>query len=107
MANKKHSVFKALSMGFEKILDERGYDNGAYYVKDGKIWIFDIVALKQKLGISSNEELEAQDYDVETYLSLEKEPNELAALYEDMAVEDGEAVYLEGGMYLYPDGSIR
>ncbi|HFE6202164.1 TPA: hypothetical protein ACF9VM_005474, partial [Klebsiella pneumoniae] len=26
---------------------------------------------------------------------------------EDMAVEDGEAVYLEGGMYLYPDGSIR
>ncbi|MEE7540513.1 hypothetical protein G8O18_22640, partial [Enterobacter kobei] len=80
---------------------------GAYYVKDGKIWIFDIVALKQKLGVSSNEELEAQDYDVETYLSLEKEPNELAALYEDMAVEDGEAVYLEGGMYLYPDGSIR
>ncbi|MEP8874471.1 hypothetical protein ABKV76_22570 (plasmid) [Enterobacter hormaechei] len=28
--------------------------------KDGKIWIFDIVALKQKLGVSSNEELEAQ-----------------------------------------------
>jgi hypothetical protein len=26
-------------MGFEKVLDERGYDDGAYYVKDGKIWI--------------------------------------------------------------------
>ncbi|HGA6191951.1 TPA: hypothetical protein ACIS5S_004549, partial [Salmonella enterica subsp. enterica serovar Saintpaul] len=24
-----------------------------------------------------------------------------------LAVEEGEPVYLEGGMYLYPDGSIR
>ncbi|MCW0145307.1 hypothetical protein OIU82_20355 [Escherichia coli] len=33
---KKHTVKKALSMGFEKVLDDRGYDSGAYYVKDGK-----------------------------------------------------------------------
>lgn len=105
MAN-KHSTFKALSMGFEKVLDERAY-NGAYYVKDGKIWIFDITALKQRQGVSSNEELEAQGYDVETYLSLENEPNELVALYEDITVEDGEPVYLEGEMYLYPDGSMH
>ncbi|EOA8104167.1 hypothetical protein ACIMP5_004716, partial [Salmonella enterica] len=25
----------------------------------------------------------------------------------NLAVEEGEPVYLEGGMYLYPDGSIR
>ena len=43
---KKHTVKRALSMGFEKMLDDRGYDSGAYYVKDGKKWIFDIVALK-------------------------------------------------------------
>ncbi|HGW7519856.1 TPA: hypothetical protein ACNRHG_004606, partial [Escherichia coli] len=30
-----------------------------------------------------------------------------AELYQDIAVEDGEPMYLEGGVYLYPDGSIR
>ena len=31
----------------------------------------------------------------------------MAPLYKDIAVEDGEPMYLEGGVYLYPDGSIR
>ncbi|EOW3589750.1 hypothetical protein ACLLYI_004897, partial [Salmonella enterica] len=29
------------------------------------------------------------------------------SLTHNLAVEEGEPVYLEGGMYLYPDGSIR
>lgn len=100
---KKHTVKKALSMGFEKVLDDRGYD----YVKDGKKWIFDIVALKQKQGATSDDELKILGYDVDTYNLVKNESNELAELYQDIAVEDGEPMYLEGGVYLYPDGSIR
>ncbi|WP_338464456.1 hypothetical protein [Franconibacter daqui] len=109
----KHKVEKALSMGFEKVIDDRGYDSGAYYIKDGKKWIFDIVALKQKQGVTSDEELQNLGYDVDTYNYLENEPsstngpNEMAELYQDIAFEDGEPMYLEGGLYLYPDGSIR
>ena len=104
---KKHTVKKALSMGFEKVLDDRGYDSGAYYVKDDKKWIFDIVALKQKQGATSDDELKILGYDVDTYNLVKNESNELAELYQDIAVEDGEPMYLEGGVYLYPDGSIR
>ncbi|WP_312383581.1 hypothetical protein [Atlantibacter subterraneus] len=104
---KKHTVKRALSMGFEKVLDDRGYDSGAYYFKDGKKWIFDIVALKQKQGVTSDDELKNLGYDVDTYNLLKNESNELAELYQDIAVEDGEPMYLEGGVDLYPDGSIR
>lgn len=45
---KKYIVKKVLLMGFEKVFDDCGYDFGVYYVKDGKKWIFDIVAFKQK-----------------------------------------------------------
>ena len=72
-----------------------------------KKWIFDIVALKQKQGVTSDDELKNLGYDVDTYNLLENEPNEMAQLYQDIAVEDGEPMYLEGGVYLYPDGSIR
>lgn len=75
---KKHTVKKALSMGFEKVLDDRGYDSGAYYVKDGKKWIFDIVALKQKQGATSDDELKILGYDVDTYNLVKNESNELA-----------------------------
>lgn len=104
---KKHTVKRALSMGFEKVLDDRGYDSGAYYVKDSKKWIFDIVALKQKQGVTSDDELKNLGYDVDTYNLVKNESNELAEFYQDIAVEDGEPMYLEGRVYLYPDGSIR
>ncbi|EJF8969879.1 hypothetical protein M9H41_003418, partial [Escherichia coli] len=81
--------------------------SGAYYVKDGKKWIFDIVALKQKQGATSDDELKILGYDVDTYNLVKNESNELAELYQDIAVEDGEPMYLEGDVYLYPDGSIR
>ncbi|MEQ5575061.1 hypothetical protein ABN306_19865 [Providencia huaxiensis] len=104
---KKHTVRKALSMGFEKVFDDRDYDAGAYYIKDGKKWIFDINALKQKQNIFSDNELKELGYDVDTYKSVAKELDEMSIIYQDIVIEDGEAIYLEGGMYLYPDGSIR
>ncbi|EDV5903036.1 hypothetical protein ZO98_000308 [Salmonella enterica subsp. salamae] len=49
---------------------------------------------------------------IDTYYRVENEPkesadNEMRSLYDNLAVEKGEPVYLEGGMHLYPDGSIR
>ncbi|EHD7022984.1 hypothetical protein VWQ25_002381 [Salmonella enterica] len=56
--------------------------------------------------------LRKQNYDVDTYYRIENQQEEIAddemqSLYHNLAVEEGEPVYLEGGMYLYPDGSIR
>ena len=65
------------------------------------------MALKQKQGATSDDELKILGYDVDTYNLVKNESNELAELYQDIAVEDGEPMYLEGGVYLYPDGSIR
>ncbi|EPU2077613.1 hypothetical protein ACVVFS_005132, partial [Salmonella enterica subsp. enterica serovar Chester] len=53
-----------------------------------------------------------QNYDVDTYYRVENQQEEIAddemqSRYHNLAVEEGEPVYLEGGMYLYPDGSIR
>ncbi|MGG7053802.1 hypothetical protein ACLM7F_24195, partial [Salmonella enterica subsp. enterica] len=33
--------------------------------------------------------------------------DEMQSLFLNLEVEEGEPVNLEGGMYLYPDGSIR
>ncbi|HHI1616048.1 TPA: hypothetical protein ACP4WV_001101, partial [Escherichia coli] len=60
-----------------------------------------------KQGATSDDELKILGYDVDTYNLVKNESNELAELYQDIAVEDGEPMYLEGGVYLYPDGSIR
>lgn len=90
--------------------DENAY-SGAYYIKNGLKWIFNIQGLKKDLGVASNEQLSHENYDVETYVILENEPEniEMKQVYQDLEVEveSGEPVYLEGGMYLYPDGSIR
>jgi hypothetical protein len=56
----------ALTLGFEEMLDENAY-NGKFYIKDDQIWIHDIVALKRKLQIFSDEELRALNYDVDSY----------------------------------------
>ena len=60
-------------MGFEKVFDERGYDSGTYYIKDGKKWIFEISALKQKQNVSTDDELKGLVYDVGTYRNVGNE----------------------------------
>lgn len=81
-------------------------------LKMGLKWIFNITGLKKRLGVYSDDDLRKQNYDVDTYYRVENQPEESAddemqSLYHNLAVEEGEPVYLEGGMYLYPDGSIR
>lgn len=98
----KHGSAVALRMGYKECPDENAYED-AYYIKDG---------LKKRLGVYSDDDLRKQNYDVDTYYRVENEPKESAddemrSLYDNLAVEEGEPVYLEGGMYLYPDGSIR
>lgn len=106
--NGKHTRKKALGMGYTEVPDENAY-SGAYYIKNGLKWIFNIQGLKKDLGVVSNEQLSQENYDIETYFKLENEPEniEMKQVYQDLEVESGEPVYLEGGMYLYPDGSIR
>jgi hypothetical protein len=104
----KHARVHALRLGYEKFPDENAY-GGAYYIKDGLKWIFNIVGLKKHLGIYNDDDLRNEKYDVDTYYRIESEPEneEMQSLYNDLKISDGEPVYLEGGMYLYPDGSIR
>ncbi|WP_393949182.1 hypothetical protein [Kluyvera intermedia] len=106
----KHSRACALRMGYEEFPDEKAY-GGAYYIKDGLKWIFNIGGLKSHLGVYNDDELRNENYDVDTYYRIESEPesedDDMKSLYDDLAIEDGQPVYLEGGMYLYPDGSIR
>ncbi|ENN8378343.1 hypothetical protein MKT39_016855 [Providencia rettgeri] len=104
----KHTCDKALELGYEKVPDANAY-TGFYYIKDGKKWIFNIQALKKELGVVSDDDLRKENYDVDIYWILEKNTpsTEMQELYQDLMIESDEPVYLEGGMYLYPDGSIR
>ncbi len=64
--NYRESERLALQFGFKKVYSDYGY-NGKYFIKNGKKWIHDIVALKKHLGLSSNIELKRKGYDVDTY----------------------------------------
>jgi len=59
----------AYNNGFRAVYDENSY-NGRYFVKDDKIWIHNIVALKYRLGIDSDYRLKKMGYDVDTYYKL-------------------------------------
>jgi len=106
----------ALKLGYEKIPDEKAY-TGAYYIKEGKIWIFNIQGLKHERRVTSNEELIKQGYDVEMYIEISKNlskyksiltESDLISLYHDLSIsDDDEDVYLEGGCYLTSKGTLR
>jgi hypothetical protein len=66
----------ALSLGFEEVLDENAY-NGRFYIKDDKIWIHDIEALKAKLHFKSDKELKDLNYDVDSYCKYVNYTNEM------------------------------
>lgn len=55
--------------GFRAVYDENGY-NRRYFVKDEKIWIHNIAALKTQLGTGSDYKLKKMGYDVDTYYKL-------------------------------------
>ena len=106
----KKSVELALSLGYQKVPDENAF-NGTYYIKNKKIWIHDIDALKKKLVCTSNSELVDLGYDVGAYNKYRNHTNEMAdtemkSFYSAITHEDGEPTYLMDGMYLFPDGSI-
>ncbi len=66
----------ALSLGFQEVFDKNAY-NGIYYIKDDKIWIHDIEALKAKLHFKSDKELKDLNYDVESYYKYINYTNEM------------------------------
>ena len=70
------SEFKALVLGYQKVIDARAY-GGVYYLKDNKRWIFNLPALSRALGISTPQEFAAAGYAIEDYL-----------LYNHMSIEE-------------------
>ena len=61
------SEFKALVLGYQKVIDARAY-GGVYYLKDNKRWIFNLPALSRALGISTPQEFAAAGYAIEDFL---------------------------------------
>ncbi len=105
------SVELALSLGYKEILDENAY-KGKYFIKNEKIWIHNIEALKEKLQVNSNEELIELGYDVDNYHAYKNHTNKMADdemrnLYANITHLDGEATYLNDGMWLLPDGTME
>ncbi|MCY9797065.1 hypothetical protein B9P84_16805 [Citrobacter braakii] len=115
----------ALNLGYEAIPDQEAY-TGAYFIKDDKKWIFNIVGLKKTLNVTSDDELRVQDYDVDMYFEIRgnwskyqdmifasdditpSPNNELTSIYLNLQVteEPGEMVYLSDGMWLDSNGQI-
>ena len=105
------SVELALALKYERVPDPSAY-KGCYFIKNNKKWIHNIKALKTKLGVSSNEDLENLDYDVENYHAYKNHTNkmvdnEMVQIYEAITHLDGEATYLMDGMWLLPDGTME
>lgn len=110
-ADYEKSVELALALDYKRVPDLNAF-NGCYFIKCGKKWIHDINALKRKLGVSSNEELEHLDYDVKNFHKYKNHTNqmvddEMLQLYNSITHLDGAATYLMDGMWLLPDGSME
>lgn len=109
--NYRKSVELALALGYEEVEDSNAY-KGSYFIKNDKKWIHDISALKSKLGVSSNEELESLGYDVDNYHKYKDytdkmAENEMVQIYDAITHLQGEATYLSDGMWLLPDGTLE
>ncbi len=103
----------ALKKGFLEITDPNAY-NGRYFIKNEKIWIHDIGALKARLGVSTDQAVRDHGYDVETYYSENAytkkslQPKSLRMC--DTKDGDGhcsysldDMVYMSDGMYIHKD----
>ncbi|MTC57374.1 MULTISPECIES: hypothetical protein [Providencia] len=115
----------ALNLGYEAVPDQDAY-TGAYFIKGGKKWIFNIIGLKKTLNVTSDDELRMQDYDVDMYFEISQNwsqyqdmifgsddispspENELTSIYHDLQLtnDPGEMVYLSDGMWLDSNGRI-
>ena len=93
----------ALSHGFIEISDFNAY-NGRYFIKNDKIWIHDIGALKSKLGVILDSELRTHGYDVDTYYSVKPQSRIAQSSYPPKNIINGtygeNMVYLSDGVYI-------
>lgn len=109
--NYRKSVELALLLGYKEVLDETAYRE-KYFIKDRKIWIHDKKALKLKLQVTSDIELNNLGYDVDNYNKYKKYTNEMADqemrnLYTSITHSEGKATYLHDGMWLLSDGTME
>ncbi len=103
----------ALKKGFLEVTDFNAY-NGRYFIKDQKIWIHDIGALKARLGVLTDQEVRSHGYDVDTYYSMNKNTNKQnrARPLRMCDTKDrndqchynlDDMVYMSDGMYIHKD----
>ncbi len=103
----------ALKKGFSEVTDPNAY-NGRYFIKNEKIWIHDIGALKVRLGILTDQEVRSHGYDVDTYNTTNKYNNKHSKPrpVRMCDTKDGndqchyslnDMVYMSDGMYIHKD----
>lgn len=108
-----HTEEAARELGFVEVPHELGHNGRSVFMRDGLKWIYNINGLKKDLGVNSDMQLVNLGYDVKTYRDMmtihDLNTKELRDLFQDLdnsgAVLGGR-VYLEGGLWLYPDGTI-
>lgn len=109
----KHTEFDALANGFSEVPGESVDSGLPLFIRDGKKWIYTIKGLKKDLKVKTDAQLMALGYDVGMYWEIENKAREdlkpLSDLHAELRLSDTDAepVYLEGGMVLCPDGTIR
>ena len=72
----QQSIEKAQWLGYQRVEDEKAF-GGAYYIKKGKKWIFNLKALGTRLGATCHHDFIRNGYAVEDYL-----------IYNHLSVED-------------------
>lgn len=61
------SVTKALALGYRKVRKNGAY-KGSYFVKNGKVWIFNLEGLAKHLNATCHHDFTKHHYAIEDYL---------------------------------------
>lgn len=111
---------RAVENGYEPFEDTEAY-GGEVFVKDDRKWIHSIGRLKHKLGVVTDDELEALGYSVVDYNRFNSDEKELSRkilmdsisanqeileIFGDPSDYPGGLIYLSDGMYMDDKGSI-
>ncbi|MDQ1209789.1 hypothetical protein QE380_002712 [Acinetobacter baylyi] len=111
---------RAVENGYEPFEDPEAY-GGEVFVKDDCKWIHSIGRLKHKLGVVTDDELEALGYSVVDYNRFNSDEKELSRkilmesisaneeileIFGDPSDYSGGLMYLSDGMYMDDEGNV-
>jgi len=111
---------RAVENGYEPFEGPEAYD-GEVFVKEDRKWIHSIGRLKHKLGVVTDDELEALGYSISDYYRYNSDErefsrkvvmeaisanDELLEIFGDPSDYQGSLMYLSGGKYMDEEGNI-